>query len=271
MSENKVGCLKSTLIGCGLAVLAAIAVPVILAVMVVMPLNRAVADRQVIEQRFGAQEDYVPPASGLLDTARVEAFIDIQHALLDVCEDMRAAEASVAEMEAIDDQEEINRLEVMKLAWKTTRNMVGMGSVIGHLYESRNRELLEAEMGLGEFTYLFVTAYNRQLHEPPPKFQLFGPGPVNSRVRGALRSMLRNQLEALGTTEADDDRRSALVGEINRLEGDESRLPWQDGLPEDLAAVYAPFRTRLDELYCPAAAPLLLMVNEKRGLAIEGH
>jgi hypothetical protein len=269
MPENKVGCLRSTLIGCGLSVLAAIAVPVILAVMVVLPLNRAVKDRQIIEQRFGAQADYVPPPSGIPEPARIEAFLQIQGALVDVCADLEEAESSVAAMEALDDQDEINRLEVMRMAMRTTRNMMGMGPVIGTLYEVRNRELLDREMGLGEYTYIFATAYNEQLTDPESEFQLFGPGAVNSRIREALRSMLRSQYEAVQAAGGDDERLAPLAAEMEALGADDSRLLWQDGLPDNLAAAYAPYRPRLDELYCAAAAPLQLMINEKRGLAIE--
>jgi hypothetical protein len=149
--------------------------------------------------------------------------------------------------------------------------MMGMGPVIGTLYQVRNRELLDQEMGLGEYTYIFATAYNKQLREPAPDFQLFGPGPINQRVREALRTMLRSQHDAVLAAGGNDERLVPLTAELEALEADESRLPWGDGLPEDLAAAYAPYRTQLDELFCAAAAPLQLMVNEKRGLAIEGR
>jgi hypothetical protein len=149
--------------------------------------------------------------------------------------------------------------------------MMGMGPVIGTLYQVRNRELLDQEMGLGEYTYLFATAYNQQLTNPEPGFRLFGPGAVNSRIREALRSMLRSQHDAVVAAGGNDERLAPLAAEMEALEADDSRLLWQDGLPDSLAAAYAPYRPRLDELYCAAAAPLQLMINEKRGLAIEGR
>jgi hypothetical protein len=49
------------------------------------------------------------------------------------------------------------------------------------------------------------------------------------------------------------------------------RLPWADGLPQPIADSVAPFRDRLDELYCHAAAPMELLTNTRRGLAIESE
>ncbi len=269
MDDKKWGCLKTTAVGCGIALVAAIALPVILGVMIVAPLNQAVDDREVIEEKFGTQEDYVPPASGAPTADRVELFLEIQRSLVDVCSDLENAEQQVARLESVDDQDEIDRIEVMKMAFSTTKSMMGVGPVIGQLYEIRNRGLLEAEMGLGEFTYLFVMGFHDELLNPSGEFQLFGPGPVNSRVRGALRSMLENQSAAMREQGFAEDEISALEAEIKILQDDTSRIPWQDGLPPAIAASFEPFRRELAASFCPAAAPLELMINQKRSFGIE--
>ena len=53
------------------------------------------------------------------------------------------------------------------------------------------------------------------------------------------------------------------------MQADEGRIPWQDELPPTITAALAPYRAVLDELYCSAMAPLELMINEKRGPAVE--
>jgi hypothetical protein len=86
--------------------------------------------------------------------------------------------------------------------------------------------------------------------------------------------MLRRQL--IAALEADvqgldqDDLRDQLVTEIEKLEADSERLPWQDGLPPAVAASLAPFRDRLDAGFCRETAGLELNQNRQRGLSIQG-
>jgi len=61
----------------------------------------------------------------------------------------------------------------------------------------------------------------------------------------------------------------ALETEISAMQADQGRIPWQDELPRAITEALAPYRAELDELYCPAMAPLELMINEKRGPAVE--
>lgn len=269
MEEKTWGCLKQTAIGCGVLIVIAIALPFVLGVMMIGPFKRAVDTRQVIEERFGPQEAYVPPASGVPSSDRIEAFLDIRRGLTAQCADMTRAEAQMQKMESFDDQEEVDRMEVMKEAFSLTKSMMGIGPVIGHYYETRNQSLLDAEMGLGEFTYIFAIAYNDRLLDEPQGEQLFGPAATNRRVRKALLSMLESQLEVLrseGGVDADIDN---LEAEIAAMQADDKRVPWQDGLPSVITEVLAPYRAELDELYCPAMAAIELMINERHGPAIE--
>ena len=148
---------------------------------------------------------------------------------------------------------------------------MGVGPVLGHLYETRNQQLLEANMGLGEFTYIFAVAYNHRLLDEPEEEQLFGPTVTNRRVREALLSMLENQLEALHSEGGEATGTSRLEAEISLMRDDDRRVPWQDGLPPEIVEALAPYREELDALYCPAMAPLELKINEQFGPGIESH
>ena len=53
------------------------------------------------------------------------------------------------------------------------------------------------------------------------------------------------------------------------MQADDRRVPWQDGIPAAITEALAPYRAELDELYCPAMAPLELMINERHGPAVE--
>jgi hypothetical protein len=172
-------------------------------------------------------------------------------------------------METFDDQDEVDRMEVMKEAFSLTKSMMGVGPVLGHFYEIRNQKLLDAGMGLGEFTYIFAVAYNDRLLDEPQGEQLFGPTVTNLRVRKALLSMLENQLTVLQTEGGEETEIEALETEIAAMEDDDRRVPWQDGILPAITEALAPYRAELDDLYCPAMAALELMINERHGPAVE--
>ena len=285
MEEKSRGCLKQTAIGCGVLLVIAIALPLVLGVMMMGPFKRAVDDRRAIEEQFGPQEAYVPPASGVPAADRIEVFLRIRRELAAVkpgqavdgqagrlaepCADLTRAEDQLQKMETFDHQEEVDRMEVMKGAFSLTKSMMGVGPVIGHFYEIRNQSLLHAGMGLGEFTYIFTVAYRDRLLEERDGEQLFGPRPTNSRVRKALLSMLESQLAVLRSEDGADIEIEALETEIAAMQADDTRIPWQDGIPPPITEALAPYRAELDELYCPAMAPLELLINERHGPAVE--
>ena len=269
MEEKTWGCLKQTAIGCGVLMVIAIALPFVLGVMMMGPFKRAVDDRRAIEEKYGPQEAYAPPASGVPSADRIEVFLDIRRGFAKPCADLTRAEKQMQKMETFDDQEEIDRMEVMREAFSLTKSMMGVGPVLGHFYEIRNQNLLDAGMGLGEFTYIFAVAYNDRLLDEPEGEQLFGPTITNRRVRKALLSMLESQLEALESGDGAEEDIALLTAEIEAMREDSGRVPWQDGLPPAITEALEPYRTQLDELYCPAMAPLELMINERHGPAVE--
>jgi hypothetical protein len=269
LDDKHWGCVKQTAIGCVVLIVLAVVFPIVLGVMMMSPFNRAVDARIDIEQRFGPQEAFVPPPTGAPTVERLEAFLEVRRALSVTCADFGHMEEQVRELESLDDQEEVSRLAVMKQALSTSKSMMGMGPLIGNFFEIRNQTLLDTEMGLGEFTYLYVLAYREQILDPPEDLQLLGPRAVNRRVRRALVAMLENQLQVLRDSEAAADEIAALEIEIAALEEDSARIPWQEGIPQAITDALAPYREELDTLHCPATAPLELMLNEKRGPAVE--
>jgi hypothetical protein len=250
-------------------VVLAVAFPVVLAVMTLPPMNRAVAARTELEAAFGTQEAFVPPASGVPSPDRIEAFLEVRRALTQACKDFRNAEQAVAKMEAFDGQDDVSKTAVLRQAMSTTKTMMGVGPSISHFYETRNQALVDAGLGLGEYTYLYVLAYGDKLVNPGTKLHLFGPETTNERVRQALQSILRNQLEHAREEGVSDESLEVLTAEIEAIEGNPHRIPWQDGLPPAIAEALLPYRQDLDALYCAPTTPLELMINVKRSLAIE--
>jgi hypothetical protein len=124
-------------------------------------------------------------------------------------------------------------------------------------------------MGLGEFTYIFAVAYRDRLLDKPESDRLLGPTPANRRVRKALLSMLENQLAILQSENSEEADILTLETEVAAMQADDRRIPWQNAVPPAITEALAPYRAELDELYCPAMAPLELMINIKHGPAVE--
>lgn len=265
------GCLKNTAIGCGALILLGIGAFGVLIFVSVNPFGDAIAAREQLDDRFGDQAAYRPPADGEIAPDRLDAFLSVRQAVYALCDGFQETEQQFQSMERFDDAEEVKGTEVLGEALKTTRMAFGLAPRIGELFEVRNQALLDAEMGLGEYSYIYVVAYHDRLVGPRTERLLFDDPDTNRRVRLALRSMLERQLEELRSADMPPESTTALEAEIAAMEEDPDRLPWQDGLPAEIAASVAPQRERLDALYCQSTASLDLLRNTRHGLSIESE
>jgi len=196
----------------------------------------------------------------------------VRRELAPTCVDFSRVEEQFLAMEEFDDQEEVSSTEVLKEAFKATKSAMSMGPLMGEFFKTRNHALLEAKMGMGEFTYIWVVSNHDRILNPHDESELFGPGPVNSRIRMGLLAMLVNQRDALRREQEISPEEMALVeAEIDAMESDDRRILWQDGLPPAIAESIEPYRQQLDELYCPSTASLELMINVRHGPAIESR
>ena len=82
-------------------------------------------------------------------------------------------------------------------------------------------------------------------------------------IRWGLRRDIRAMLRSLEAELASDPERSSVwelvSAELTLLETDQTRVPWQDGLPESLAVELEPHRNRLENSYSPATNPFELI------------
>jgi hypothetical protein len=84
--------------------------------------------------------------------------------------------------------------------------------------------------------------------------------------------MLRRQADLAASEPGQDGALSLeLTLELEALEDDPQRLPFSDGEPACLAPGLAKHRLALDEVYCHATAPLELLINRRRAVAIETY
>jgi hypothetical protein len=154
--------------------------------------------------------------------------------------------------------------------------------------KARAQALLDAEMGAGEYDYLYVIAYYSWLKKTPMDragFRFGGPGSDSSdpddqdalavskdmhlmRIHRLVLPMLQCQLAKLGaggTGGAESKWREALAAEVKAMEADRYRLPWQDGVPAEIANSLRPFRERLEAGFSQMADLFEISTSQRPG------
>lgn len=259
------GWLKGCAIGCGIAVLLTVVTFVGCGFSLMQPFKEAQEVRETLEADFGTQADYVPPADGRVAPARLEAFLAVQEELQGMCSELEGVFSHFERMERMDD-DSVGTGEKVGLVFGAIGRGIQLPRLLGRFHVTRNEALAAQGMGLGEYTYIYVTGYygvlGRRGHslDDHDNVEIEGGRNASRRLRGVLRDMLRNQLAALDAQDGDPDLRRELRDEVLRLEDDLSRLPWQDGVPASIAEPFAPYRGRLDALWCPYADEFALTV-----------
>jgi len=283
---------KKWLIGCGIGCGALVIIIAILIASgffffknIVDEFKDTEALMDTLTERYGRIKDFCPNPDGTISSYRIEAFLDAREAFSSIREKIARTFATLSE------EEEAIEIERTKPRNVLTMIRLGFGVVpqIAEFIKSRNQALLDFEMGIGEYYYIYVIAFYSWLGKPPedgPEFQIRGPdedrGPFrywdredfegNRRewmLRGIHRMilpMLRNQLDKLEEREAavlPEEWRQTLAAEVKAMETDRERLPWQDGVPPAIEESLRPYKSRLEASYLSMTNPLELMIEQR--------
>jgi len=269
--------MKSTtrkwLLGCGGAFVALILVVVALIVVGAFILKQAVedfeeADRsfEEVAERFGPISEYRAAPGGAIAAERLELFLGVR----DEAEPARAVLDRHLLTLSDNDADENKTGGLIA----TTRAVAGLLGQLAGYVQNWNQSLLRAEIGHGEYFYIYSLAFYSWLEHSPadgPSFKVVNEhgyffetiepsdGPVVREYRDDLTRRTLNRLllpvlrDQLASLAADDESlrswREALAAEIEALEADPHRLPWQDNLPDEIASSLAPYRQRFEASY----------------------
>jgi hypothetical protein len=223
---------------------------------VMQPINAAKRVEQDLVERLGAVPDHVPPPGGAIAPERMEVFLSVRTRLL--ARTGRIQE-TFADIEAIDAQEDLDAGEL----WGFLKLVGGAPLRMVEYFSARNAALLAEGMSLGEYFHIYVLAYGDRLcppgadGRPPAECEH-----VTGRTTRELAQQLRNQLDNPNAPPPGEIA-TALRWEIAALETGERALPWQGGLPPAIAASLAPYRERLDALYCEETRELELVQKNR--------
>jgi hypothetical protein len=137
----------------------------------------------------------------------------------------------------------------------------------------RNSALLDQEMGLGEYIYIYLAAYAEQLaQDTGGRYAGQEEAHLSPRARKEYVQILGNQLAALQAGDQDDTTQALttdLQTEMTALEDASHATPWPGGPPANTAESLAPYRDRLSPLYCEGVIRIELLQKNK-GLNFDG-
>ncbi|MCP4654825.1 MAG: hypothetical protein GY856_05330 [bacterium] len=267
MSNKTSRWLRGCGIGCGLIVLVGLVLWVggcLFLKQTFRGVEQAIESHEELIDRFGEIDGFVPPADGAMPSDRVERFLAVRETL---GEHQATVEAILAEIPGPDvDSEDVAGI-LMKM-FGILGDLIATG---GEYVNTRNRALLEQDMGLGEYLYIYSTAYYSWLGYVPedgPERTVDGrrerllagdededqdaicaPQSLRRRWRRSMSAMLDNQLAALPPEGAGDPWHERLTAEIERFDDDPRHVPWHDGLPPAIAASLEPYRDRFEATY----------------------
>jgi hypothetical protein len=138
---------------------------------------------------------------------------------------------------------------------------------------ARNQALIDAGMGVGEYTWIYWLTYFAWIGHPVDDSEFHdimedrshGHGRVNVQIDGGMEAeritwRLRRDITAMlknleGELAVSPDQTAILEvvrAELAVLAEDPTRVPWEDGLPEVLAAGLEEYRERLEANYSRA-------------------
>jgi hypothetical protein len=282
---------KKWLVGCGIGCAVIVLILIVLGIGGYMFFKNLIGEFQeqeelmeVLTERYGEIRDFCPEPDGSIGPSRIEAFLSVRDAFAPYQERL---EMSMREL-----QDKVGQSEVEVKKPKNVFEMVKLGfgliPQIAEFLKFRNQALLEAEMGMGEYTYIYAIAYFSWLEKLPedgPDFEVMEEGGGSrlgemdlEEIRGERRDsmlrllhrnllpMLQNQHEKLvarGSSDTQSEWKDLLEAEIRAMEEDRFRLPWEDGLPDVIKTSLEPYRERLEQSYNAMTNPFELTIEQR--------
>lgn len=240
-------------------------------------LTAGVRDAKRIEQtlidRFGWAETFAPAIDGSITVQRIEAFIRVREALQSDCADYQAVLTSISSLDNLETDKDSTSAEKTATGFQASKSIFGAGPRMVSFSTTRNRALLDEDMGLGEYLYIYLNTYAEQLAaESTSVFSGMEEAYVSERARKEFTQILMNQLLALqasGLQESYPGLEAKLQTEIEALKNGTHTSPWPNGPPDNARVSLNPYQGHLAGLYCSGIVKIELL-QKNRGFNFEG-
>ncbi len=244
--------------------------------------SRAWEKRQQLELQHGPRSDFHPGAGPVFTAAELERFLAVRQALAPVCIQATTNNARMLSLQQFDDQEEVPKGLILKQALVSISGTFGTSKGLGDFALARNQALLAADMGYGQYTWLYVMTYYAGLGQKP----ILGmgdnrPGNLAHGAREAILGMMASRADSLRVRAAGlaGDQASLRAGILSEVEvwlaereamiTDRSRLPFAGGAPACISRVIEPYREDLLAYFCPATDALEMLRIKEHGVGYE--
>jgi len=228
---------------------------------------------QTLIDRFDWADKYTPAIDGSIAAPRIEAFIRVREAVQTVCADYQAILISINDLNKLEDDQDKPATEVASTGMQGFRSAFSAGPKMLEFSETRNQALLDENMGLGEYLYIYLTSYGEQLaSESDSAFSDMDEAFVSDRARKEFVQILTNQLLAIQASEPQNTNPLLITDlqvEIEALKDGSHLSPWPNGPIGKAHEALAPYQQRLSELYCSGIVKIELL-QKNRGFQLEG-
>lgn len=228
----------------------------------------ALAGRESLEQEYPGPDRYTPRVDGTIPEERMRRFLAVRRELAASCAPIAEHWRRFDAMNELAESEDASPREFFRQVSRVARDFPHVPQDYGAYVAARNRALLEQRVGLGEYTWIYSVAYLGGLGYRPMRAMPGSEHPdlMIERVIPQLREMMARRLAEAGGEERPPGSLAPWRAELDALTQDPRRVPFQDGLPPELAASVEPFRPELEALACPEASELDLTRTVRRGL-----
>jgi hypothetical protein len=240
---------------------------------VILPVQESKRLEQSLVDRFDWPEKYTPPATGSVPPERVEAFIRVREAVQPNCAIFQGILNDIISLEAVEADQEMSAAEKTSKGLGSFKSMFNAAPAFLEFMDARNLALLEEEMGLGEYFYLYLAAYGPQLaREPDSPYAAMEEAYMGQRTRQEFALILGNQLTALESSSqaaSNQELLADLRAQIEGLASPSKSPPWPNGPVGMLGETLSPYRDHLEKLYCSGIVKTELL-QKNRGLNFKG-
>lgn len=193
----------------------------------------------------------------------------LRNTLVTACEDYGTVQKGFDSVASLEEKDPRDPGEVGEVAIGLGGAALAITPFLARFFEQRNNALLDASMGLQEYSYIYAAAYHDILLSENTRNEIFSDGnALSPEASIMLRGCLARQLEPMAYADGESAQRGALEAELKMLEGDPARLIWQDGLPDAVRASVTPYRDQLDRAFCGATAGLEMEQDARRAIRV---
>jgi len=260
--------LRGCLVGVAIILVLVALVVGVVTVRTWIPLQEADRSLEQLDLALGPDTTYTP--TGSIPEDRLELFLKIRGTLATGCDAYGRVRAGSDAVDRMDSSDTVQAKDIAGASKALGGAALSITPFLARFLEMRNRALLAARMSLEEYSYIYALAYHERLLSPETRAEIFSNGEALSpEASKMLARCLAREATSAEHGAVDPSRAAALEAELERMSAAERpRLIWQDGIPDAIRADLAPYRDRLDRLFCPATAGLEMEGSAGRALRI---